>query len=148
MPEQSFDAFEMLWKVIVALIIIIGLFFVIIKFLAQKNKNNWLKTPVRSLGGTAFGPGKSLQIVEIGRTLYVVGVGDNIQLLDKIDDAEQIAHIKDSFQRKKHNETVVKTESEDQLSASFRELFQNKLKNISGRNQEIQKWIEEDNAKK
>ena len=45
---------------------------------------------IRSLGGVPLGQNKSIQIVEIGHSLFVVGVGENIQLLDKIIDADEV----------------------------------------------------------
>lgn len=149
MPDQpDYDVFQMLWKVIVALIIIIGLFMLIIKFLGQKNKLYRWKTPIRVIGGTALGQGKTLQIIEIAGTLYVVGVGEDVQLLDKIDHPEQIKNMMESLEPRKSvkvGETVF--EKNPMAATSFREVFQDKLKSISRRNQEIQKWIEEDHEK-
>ncbi|MDT2247325.1 flagellar biosynthetic protein FliO [Paenibacillus larvae] len=45
------------------------------------------------MGGVPLGQNKSIQIVEIGQSLYIVGVGDNIQLLEKVDNPDQVALI-------------------------------------------------------
>jgi flagellar protein FliO/FliZ len=82
----------MVVQVIFFLILIIGLFFVIIKFIAKKNKYLFGRS-LRSLGGVPLGQNKSLQVIEIGRSLYIVGVGDNVQLIEKIDDAEEVAYL-------------------------------------------------------
>lgn len=82
----------MIVKVIFFLILIIVIFFVIMKIIAQKNKY-LMGRSIRSLGGLPLGPNKSIQVVEIGKSLYIVGVGENIQLLEKIHDEEEVALI-------------------------------------------------------
>lgn len=158
LKTDSFDAFRMLGKVILALIVVIGLFFVIIKYLSQKNKNMF-GGPVRTLGGTALGQNKSLQIVEVGNSLYVLGVGENVQLLDKIEDAEEIAFILESMASgKKYSPSLSrlsgwlsrlanKPESpaqEEVRNETFHEMFQQKMKNVSGRKKMIEQLLLED----
>ncbi len=65
----------------------------IVKFLAKKNQ--WMSAgrAVRTLGGVALGQNKSIQIVKIGDALYIVGVGNNIQLLEKIADTEAVEQL-------------------------------------------------------
>ena len=63
------------------------------RYVAKKNKGTMFGNSIRSLGGVPLGQNKSIQIVEIGHSLFVVGVGENIQLLDKIIDADEVAYI-------------------------------------------------------
>src|SRR5206468_13085955 len=79
-------------KVIFFLLLIIGIFYYIMKFIAKKSR----MTPgrsIRSLGGVALGPNKSIQVVEIGKSLYIVGVGQEVQLLEKIDNEAEVAYL-------------------------------------------------------
>lgn len=156
------DTMWMVVKVIFFLILIIGLFFVIIKFLAKKNKFLFGRA-LRSLGGVPLGPNKSIQVVEIGRSLYIVGVGDNVQLMEKIDDAEEVAYITEmltmnhsstvnfetfsgwlSKLRKKQDDTIEIEDSD--ITASFQQVFHNKMQHLSDRKKMVEDlWMDDNN---
>lgn len=89
---------NIIW-VIISLFIVIGLIILLIKWLSQRNRAWGTNRAVRSLGGVALGQNNSLQVVELSGRLYVVGVGENVTLLDKIDDAEQVQAILQSLDR-------------------------------------------------
>ncbi|SFD68499.1 flagellar protein FliO/FliZ [Paenibacillus catalpae] len=89
---------NIIW-VIISLFIVIGLIVVLIKFLSQRNRMWGTNRAVRSLGGVALGQNNSLQVVELSGRLYVVGVGENVTLLDKIEDVEQVQAILASLDR-------------------------------------------------
>ncbi|NIK68840.1 flagellar biosynthetic protein FliO [Paenibacillus sp. BK033] len=89
---------SVIW-VIVSLFIVIGLIVLLIKFLSQRNRMWGTNRAVRSLGGVALGQNNSLQVVELSGRLYVVGVGENVTLLDKIDDEKQVQAILASLGR-------------------------------------------------
>jgi flagellar protein FliO/FliZ len=80
---------SLIW-VIVALLIVIGLIVVSIRFLAGRSRIWGANRSLRTLGGVALGQNKSMQVVDIGGRIYVVGVGEDITLLDKIDDPVQV----------------------------------------------------------
>jgi len=79
---------NLIW-VIVSLIIVIGLIVFVIKFMAGRSRIWGANRSLRSLGGVALGQNKSLQVVDIAGQLYIVGVGEDVRLLDKIEDPEQ-----------------------------------------------------------
>lgn len=157
---SSPDLFFMMVKVIFFLILIIGIFFVVMKLL-EKKKQIWARgRSVKSVGGIPLGPNKSLQIVEIGRSLYVVGVGENISLLQKIDDPEEIEAITASFapqlagggqwaQAVRRFAGLIKRdkeamEDERQLAVTFQELLQQKLKDAAGRKKQVQDLLSDE----
>lgn len=148
------DTMTMMGRVFFALIIIIGLFYVIVKMLAQKNKTFQSGRAVKSWGGVTLAQHKSVQLIEVGRVVYVVGVGNDVTLLATIDDPEEIQYIRDhlpgSGQRelriadwlgrwKKHS-----SKETDEL-ASFQQLFQNNLQHITARKKKVEELIEESN---
>jgi flagellar protein FliO/FliZ len=159
---DSFDAFRMLGKVLLALVVIIGLFYLIMKYVSQKKHPFLFGGAVRSLGGVAVGPNKSVQLVKIGRSLYVVGVGENVQLIDIIRDADEIALITESvpgqgnlgrslftlphrlFGRK---DEAGSKEEEETLAAAFLEVFEQKMRSVSGRRKAIEDVLSEDISK-
>jgi flagellar protein FliO/FliZ len=155
---SGYDSFLMIVKVLFFLLIIIGLFFVIIRALAKRNETAIFGRSIRSLGGIPLGQNKSVQILSIGRALYIVGVGDNIQLLEKIEDEEQVASLtellssgggaaKDIFPLGKwlsglrNRQTDV--EEEELSSSSFGQLFQEKLQQISINKKKAQEQLHE-----
>lgn len=158
-PGDTAAAFFAMGKVIFFLILIIGIFYLIMKVLAKKK---WRWTPggkvFHTLGGLPLGQNKSVQIVEIGRSLYILGVGDDVKLLHKIDDPEEIAYItaflspdsgtggqgwdklRDWLGRMKKSETET-VEDENQVAATFQNVFQSKLKHMAGRKRMIEDML-------
>lgn len=162
-PPVSGDTgslFMMMVQLIFFLIVIIGIFLLIIKFLSKK-KWRWMQgRAMKSLGGLMLGPNKSLQLVDIGGSIYVLGVGDNVTLLHKIDDPDEAARIVAAFAppdasampglqsigqwwnrwTKQKKPTV---EDEDDVAASFHEMFQMKMKSVAGRRKTIEELLRE-----
>ncbi|MEN2766437.1 flagellar biosynthetic protein FliO [Ornithinibacillus xuwenensis] len=78
-------AFDLI-RMVFALLLILALIYLLLKFLNKRNKLfNQVKT-LENLGGIAVGPSKSIQIVRVGSKLYMIGVGENVQLLEEITD--------------------------------------------------------------
>ncbi|WP_072328936.1 MULTISPECIES: flagellar biosynthetic protein FliO [unclassified Paenibacillus] len=139
---SSGDTFGMVVKVIFFLIVIIVIFFVIMKIISQKSKILSGRS-IRSLGGLPLGPNKSIQVVEIGRSLYIIGVGDNVQLLEKIADEQEVAIITESMAAgtafsgptlqsvgewlKNRRQKPEMEEELDSANPSFQHVFQNKM---------------------
>jgi flagellar protein FliO/FliZ len=161
-PTNTYDSFSMIVRVIFFLIVIILLFFVLIKFIAKKNKGSFFGNSVRSLGGVPLGQNKSIQIVEIGHSLFVVGVGDNIQLLDKINDEDEVAYISELLNSSQDQSNgfgslskwmsklqVRKKEIEEdvEITSSFQQMFHDKLQRVTNRNKNVEDWISEQKQK-
>ncbi|WP_127531898.1 FliO/MopB family protein [Paenibacillus kobensis] len=79
--------------VLIALAVIIGLIIFAIKFLARRNRGWGANRALRALGGVPLGQHKSIQVVELAGKVYVVGIGEDVRLLDRIDDPEEAARI-------------------------------------------------------
>ncbi|KPC99928.1 Flagellar biosynthesis protein, FliO [Geobacillus sp. BCO2] len=48
------------------------------------------KGVIEHLGGTSVGTNRSVQLIKVGRRLFVIGVGDSIQLLKEIEDEQEM----------------------------------------------------------
>lgn len=147
--------------VIVALMIVIGLILLVIKFLASRNRGWGTSRALRSLGGIPLGQNKSLQVVELAGRVYVVGVGEDITLLDKIDDpqlAESILAaieqqngrsfssptITDFLSRFRKSEKAAEPTSEPwQEAVSFKELLNNGMMRQSDQKQKVEELLSE-----
>lgn len=160
--SSTWDTFTMLLQVILYLAIIIGLFALIIRFVSKRNRISGFGHSVRSLGGVPLGQNKSIQIVEIGDALYVVGVGDNVQLLDKIDDAEEVANVSKLLQSRKDSVDMLSTfgswlkrsvnrkeaeEEAEDITHSFQQVFQDKLQQVSSRRQKVEHLMSSEKQK-
>lgn len=97
--------------------------------------------------------------MEIGRSLYVLGVGGEIQLLDKIDDPEEIEYIRHqsaeapepfkgfSWIRKRSDASTPPAQQEEWNS--FQQVFQERMTNLTGRSKQVEQWInDEQHAKR
>ncbi|WP_166237951.1 flagellar biosynthetic protein FliO [Paenibacillus turpanensis] len=153
-------------QVILVLIVMVGLIVLLIKVLANKNRSFQSHRAIRQLGGVGLGPNKSLQVVEIGKSVYLIGVGDEIRLVDKISDPEEAGYIIDSLQQEgtmKPNEWIhslsglvkrrfgkdQRTSLENQVvseelpDSEFQQLFQERLKGLTGRKQMLEDMLNE-----
>jgi flagellar protein FliO/FliZ len=149
--------------VIVVLILIIGLIVILIRFLAQKN-NSWFSSrSIRHLGGVGLGQNKSVQMIKVGNSLYVVGVGENISLLDKIDEQEEIDAIFQSLNTTstisgkgifayvskalnlRREKTLPLDDNDPTAASSFQEIFHTKMQQVTERRQNLKKILENDN---
>jgi flagellar protein FliO/FliZ len=150
-------------KVIVTLAVIVGLIVLLIRFLAAKNKRWSGERSLHVHAGVTLGQNKSLQVVEIGDAVYIVGVGEDITLLDKIDDPERaeallsslelkpsaaagtavaaMAQLLGRFRKPKPEEPAVESW---QSNEAFRDLLSQKLKGIGNRKETMKAWMEED----
>ncbi|ARV44207.1 flagella biosynthesis regulatory protein FliZ [Bacillus inaquosorum] len=85
----SVSAFDFV-KMIFALLFVIVLIYGLVKLM---NKRNRLLKPfqyVENIGGTSVGQNRSIQLIKVGKSVLVVGVGETIQLLKEIEDEKEI----------------------------------------------------------
>ena len=165
-PSNSgaWENFMTVIKIIFYLLIIIGLIIMSIKFLAHKNRNLMSNKSIKSLTGVQLGQNKSLQVVEIGRSIYVIGVGDNVELIEKISSDEEINAIKESLYATNSmmgQEKIVaitnwftqlrkkgfRQQDENDSEVSFQEVFKNKMNQVSGRKERLEDLLSDENKK-
>ncbi|AIF43749.1 flagellar biosynthetic protein FliO [Virgibacillus sp. SK37] len=77
-------------KMFFALVLVLGLIYLLLKFLSKRNKLFNQVRALENLGGVSLGQNKSVQIVRVGNRFYLVGVGENVELLEEITDQEVI----------------------------------------------------------
>ncbi|OMF36838.1 hypothetical protein BK133_09145 [Paenibacillus sp. FSL H8-0548] len=144
--------------VIISLAIVIVLIILVIKFLSQRSQRWGTNRSLRSLGGLALGQNNSLQVIEIAGRIYIVGIGENITLIDKIEDPEQVHAIIAVLERqhetawsKDHlSQLLVKLKNRNGKSEpepsneqwnktdSFQQLLHNKLSEQAERKQQLE----------
>lgn len=162
--EQNKDLgqFNPVWDmltVIVVLAIIIVLIIVLVRFLGRRNRLSSNHQTIQTMGAVGLGPNKSLQVIQIGGAMYVVGVAENITLVDKITDPQELALLQQSFEEaevefpaissvfsnfvsrfKKKDDLIQEEELE---GSSFHEVFQTQIQKRPNRKQQIQELLKD-----
>lgn len=145
-------------KVLIALVFVLGLLLFILKYLNKRNFNYQQNAVIKNIGGLSVGQQKSVQLLLIGKSVYVVGVGDNIQLLKEIESDEEIDHLLSQIES---NQSMVNTspyiaqlikkfsqkERPQDISKSpkFNDLFNEKIGKIKQqRSDELERWKEQE----
>lgn len=156
---SSLSVFWMILRVILFLVVIIGIFLVIMKTVSQKGKLFRADRSLRTIGGVGLGQNKSVQLVQIGNALYVLGVGEEVGLVDKITDEAEIRFILDNL----HPAPAAGTGSfpavgdwlkglgknrssseELDVTPSFQAVFQEKMMKMANRQKKVEELITED----
>ena len=157
--SSSIGVFDYI-KVLFALGLVIGLLIFILKMLNRKNLAYQQNSLMKNLGGISVGTQKSVQLLQIGNRLYIVGVGEDISLIKEIEDSKEMEQILSFYENKQQEMTTVPFLTEvlsklkptknvqTEQSASFNELFNEKLKHIrKERTEELEGWREKEKDK-
>jgi flagellar protein FliO/FliZ len=152
----AWESFVMIVKVCFVLVFVILLFYLIIRVLAKRNQMIGSRQSIRSLGGVPLGQNKSIQIVEIGHCLYLVGVGENIQLLEKIDDPDEVAFLTELLTNKSSNMQFASIsdwfqkarskknhEIEEDVTSSYQQVFYDRMQNSINRKKRFEDILQE-----
>lgn len=75
-------------KMIFALLFVLALIYLLLHFLKRRNKMFQNLHVLENLGGISVGQNKSIQLVRIGEKVYVVGVGENVEMIQELTDQE------------------------------------------------------------
>lgn len=146
-------------KIVFALIFVIGLLLVIIKFLNKRNLSYQQNALVKNIGGLSIDQQKSVQVLHIGKRIYVVGVGEDVQLIKEIDSEEEIEQLLNQMDR---NQKMVTTtpyiaelfkkfskKEQPKDSPNFNDMFSEKLDEIKQqRSDELERWKEQERDKR
>ena len=152
-------------KMLFSLIFVLALLIIVLKFLNKKSAGYQQNSVVRNIGGISVGAQKSVQMLHIGDKLYIVGVGDDVQLIKEIDNPEEIERLLEIYNEKqsfavsttpyildlvkKLRGTKTEVETEDkQSSENFGEMFNKRLTELTKtRKSELDKWKEKERDK-
>lgn len=148
-------------KMLLALIFVLLLLVWVLKFINKKSFHFQQNNLVRNIGGISLGSQKSVQILQIGDKLYVVGVGENVELIKEISEEDEIEKLL-SFYKEKQTLTTSSPyiaelfkkfkgqpeARENDSDADFGDLLNKKLSDIQdARRNELEKWKEKEHDK-
>lgn len=80
-------------RTLLAFAFVIGLLVWLLRFMNKRNRSFDQNRLMTNMGGVPLGQHKSIQLVKMGNHYFVVGVGENVQLLREIDDPDEIADL-------------------------------------------------------
>ncbi|MBC8079436.1 MAG: flagellar biosynthetic protein FliO [Gorillibacterium sp.] len=142
--------------VVIYMLIVVGLFFLIIRIVARKNRYSLPGRTIRSIGGAPLGQNKSVQIIEIGGIFYILGVGENVTLLAKVEDPLEAEMIRKSTERVQSPingfPTVLQwlkdkrkgTSIQPEEQSNFGQIFQDRMDAMKNRRKSVEEWMQED----
>lgn len=150
-----------LFYVFIVLGIIVTAIVLLIRFLGRKNQSWMQGRSIRTLGAVGVGPNKSIQLIEVGGCIYLIGVGEDVSLIDKISDPAEVAQIQALFNQDsglnpgmmpsfigklaaKFRKEQKSEEIELGNSTSFHEVFESKLRSVPNRKQKVEELLRED----
>lgn len=147
-------------KMLLALVFVLGLLIFILKFINKKNISYQTNSLVRNIGGVSVGSQKSIQVIQIGDSLYVIGVGEDVQLIKEINNPEEIEQLLNFYNEKQSISTTPyiaelfnklkkkPNDVEKEKKADFGNLLNERLKTIKKeRRHELEKWKEKERDK-
>jgi flagellar protein FliO/FliZ len=100
------SVFPLFIKFILSFILVIGLLIGLLRFLSKRSRQMQTTGLVLPLGGHVLGTNKSLQVLLIGQTIYIVGVGENITMLRSISQGEEYQHLLESYENQAEGHTA------------------------------------------
>lgn len=137
-PSVSmFDFIQM----ILALLFVLALLYGALKLINNRNRLDSGRS-VENIGGTNLGNNKSLQLVKVGNSVLVVGVGDSINLLKEITDEQEREQLIQSYRDRSENLAIntdrlsslvekLKGMKKTRSKSSFSSLLQDQLGQLS-----------------
>lgn len=142
-------------RFLLALALVVVLIYVLLKLMNKFTSKQGQLNNLENLGGVSVGMNKSVQLVKVGTKVYLLGVGDTVELLTEITDqafidqlmsnsqvpgADLFSKVTQSFQQKQ-------SKSEDNSSPnetrndSFSILFKSELEQMKQKQEKIRQDI-------
>lgn len=151
LDEQQIDSLEntessfgwSLVKLVLILTLMIGLLYAGVRFFSRRNRQMRDLNVLENLGGIPVGQQKSVQLIRIGSAYYLIGVGENVELLKEINDESVVQELETlaetteetnifaTFQRHKQEK------KQENSSNSFKQLYTKELNNLMKNRKEM-----------
>jgi flagellar protein FliO/FliZ len=114
-------------KMLFALLFVIVLIYYLIKFINKKSQSFQDSKLIQHLGGSPLGGNRSIQLVKVGDRIFILGVGENIELLKEINDQEEYKKLLQFYNQQKDQ----LLDTKDIFSAALQK-WKEKKQNTSG----------------
>ncbi|WP_042355948.1 flagellar biosynthetic protein FliO [Bacillus rubiinfantis] len=134
--DSGSSIFSLFIKFIFSFILVIFLLFVLLRYLAKRNRPLSANGPIIPLGDYVLGNNRSVQLLLIGQTIYVVGVGDSVTLLRTISQGEEYQHLLESLETQEEQGTVSPLSLKQDTKNVWNSIFQKQLNLMKKRHEE------------
>ncbi|UOQ43044.1 flagellar biosynthetic protein FliO [Halobacillus salinarum] len=152
--EQS----SLVWSIIrliFVLLFVLALIYGLLKFFNSKNKLFRSSRTMENLGGMNLAPNRSIQAVRIGKQVFIVGVGESVDIITEITDEEtkdrllktdEETAIQQAFGLEKWLDKLKGKQAspEKDSSVQFKQLFEKQLTEMSNNRKQLRKKQQED----
>ncbi len=132
-----------LLKMVVILVIMIGFLYLAVRFFTKRNRQMRDLHILENLGGIPVGQQKSIQLIRVGSTYYLVGVGENVELLQVIEDEEMIKELASLSEEKEDDgflSTLIQnkwTKDKEDYRSSFTHIYEKELDHLMNNRSEM-----------
>src|SRR5699024_8030663 len=138
-------------KMVFALLLVLALIYFFLKFINKRNTLHQQRA-LQNLGGISVGPSKSVQIIRVGSKYYLIGVGDNVEMLNEITDEKLIEELindleKDNIRFDKFLSNLsriskTRKESTNSTEKNFKKMFSDELASLKENRNDLKKQHE------
>lgn len=152
-PEEQKEATPLdnddpsfLWslvKLIFILVLMIGLLYVGVRFFSRRNRQMRDLNVLENLGGIPVGQQKSVQLIRLGSAYYLLGVGENVELLKEIEDESILQELQQLAEKPEEESFFAafkanyKQKNAPEESNSFKQLYTKELDNLMNSRKEL-----------
>lgn len=129
-------------KTVFLLGMILVLIYLSLQLINKKNRLFQNSNTLENLGGLSLGQNKSIQIIRVGQKIYLIGVGNNVQLLQEINDEATRKELLDRANEQRPELPVnmfknIKKQSRIKDNSLFSTMFQEELKKMKQQRETI-----------
>lgn len=114
--------FFLFLRTVLVLSIIVALLYILAKYLSSRKLVTSRDRFLQVISGVNLAPNKSLRLVKVGSVYYLLGVGENVQIIKEFSTEEEINEIEGFFQQE--NDHLLS--SSKQIWTDFRAFFRKK----------------------
>ena len=142
-------------RFLLALALVVVLIYVLLKLMNKFTSKQGQLNNLENLGGVSVGMNKSVQLVKVGTKVYLLGVGDTVELLTEITDqafidqlmsnsqvpgTDLFSKVTQSFQQKQSKSEDNSSQNEPR-NDSFSTLFKGELEQMKQKQEKIRQDI-------
>lgn len=142
-------------RFLLALALVVVLIYVLLKLMNKFTSKQGQLNNLENLGGVSVGMNKSVQLVKVGTKVYLLGVGDTVELLTEITDqafidqlmsnsqvpgTDLFSKVTQSFQQKQ-SKSEDNSSPNEPINDSFSTLFKGELEQMKQKQEKIRQDI-------
>ncbi|RFU61538.1 flagellar biosynthetic protein FliO [Peribacillus glennii] len=125
-------------RMVFALIFVVVLLYATLRFINKKSRAYQKANHIENIGGTSLGSNRSVQLIKVGNSILVLGVGESIELLKEIDDEDEYKSLLEE-----HNDKMELMIQPGNLLSTMKKRFQDSTPVSQGFSSQLKSELEE-----